>query len=575
MAIVDDKGRIAEPIDRHWSYNRRFSAGPSTAVGLVTNVTDYGALGDGSTDDTGAFQRAINIAQEKKGRVYVPASQAQYLVGPLTIGIEGTHYTCEVVGESWEGDVGYTQAGGAVLKLKPGSNNSMFTVATTAAPARFENLSLQGQRSLQTGVTAGGSARSYAIRYTSVSGVTKARSGHHYNLRIENFASGGIRAGNLRNAGTMDRVLVLYCGRVESGTAQSGGANTITLASTASSEVAIARQVYITNGTGEGQLREITAWNSGTKNATVDAAWDTIPDATSTYQVNLTDADGFLCETNSDWRITRGDFGGCTRMGMYLVGGNALVCEATNPFGNWANGVRIDAAAGSAWFTGCNIGTNYKEGIVCIGTGGQDWRSFVGNRISSNGVGRHNAYSDIRLTDELAASFVGNFFVRESIGATGGRYPKYMIEALGTTTRVGWSGNSYVTPAIGTAPWTTALSNNRAVLVGSDNETFENFRVENAVSPANYARIKGATLTSDSVIYGAGSNGVGTNLHVWLKAEGTGDLTVGESTNKLAFYGTSPARSKLTVTGAKAGNAALTSLLTQLAALGLITDSST
>lgn len=42
----------------------------------------------------------------------------------------------------------------------------------------------------------------------------------------------------------------------------------------------------------------------------------------------------------------------------------------------------------------------------------------------------------------------------------------------------------------------------------------------------------------------------------------------------LGFYGTA-ATAKLTVTGAKGGNAALTSLLTQLATLGLITDSST
>lgn len=42
----------------------------------------------------------------------------------------------------------------------------------------------------------------------------------------------------------------------------------------------------------------------------------------------------------------------------------------------------------------------------------------------------------------------------------------------------------------------------------------------------------------------------------------------------LGFFGTAPI-AKPTVTGAKGGNAALTSLLTQLAALGLVTDSTT
>lgn len=50
--------------------------------------------------------------------------------------------------------------------------------------------------------------------------------------------------------------------------------------------------------------------------------------------------------------------------------------------------------------------------------------------------------------------------------------------------------------------------------------------------------------------------------------------TAGTGVARLAFYGTA-AIQKPTVTGAKGGNAALTSLMTQLAALGLVTDSTT
>lgn len=541
-------------------------------VGGQVSVAAYGAVGDGVADDTAAIQAAITAAQPTKRRVYFPAGT--YLTGPLTIGVEGQAYSCEIVGESWEGNVGVTQAGAVVIKLASGANDSLFTVASTAAPCRFENLSLQGQRSLQTGVTSAGSARSYAIRFSSEVGTTKRRSAHLYNLRIENFASGGIRAGTLRNAGTMDRVLVLYCGRTDSGTAQAGAASTITLATGASSDIAANQFVMVTGGTGEGQLREITAWNSGTKVATVNAAWETQPDNTSTYSVALTLADGAQWETNSDWRINRSDFGGNTRHGMYLVGGNALVCESTNQFGNWQNGIKIDAAAGSSWWTGCNIGTNFREGIVCIGSGGQDWRSFIGCRISSNSNGHHNTYADIRLTDELAGAFVGNFFARESLAATGSRYPKYLVEAAGTTARVQWSGNAYITAATGTAPWATAMSNDRTLLSYGDPERYENFRVDITSNPAIYARIKGGSLAADEVIYGVGSNLGGTNVSMWVKAEGTGNLTIGDSTNKLGFYDVATPRSKQTVTGAKGSNAALGSLLTALANLGLITDSS-
>ena len=46
------------------------------------------------------------------------------------------------------------------------------------------------------------------------------------------------------------------------------------------------------------------------------------------------------------------------------------------------------------------------------------------------------------------------------------------------------------------------------------------------------------------------------------------------SNSKLGFFTTAPV-TKPTVTGAKGGNAALTSLMTALAGLGLVTDSTT
>jgi hypothetical protein len=65
----------------------------------------------------------------------------------------------------------------------------------------------------------------------------------------------------------------------------------------------------------------------------------------------------------------------------------------------------------------------------------------------------------------------------------------------------------------------------------------------------------------DTVIYRGAANQVKTD----------DDLLVG---GNIGFYGTSPA-AKPTVTGSRGGNAALASLLTGLAGLGLLTDSST
>lgn len=80
--------------------------------------------------------------------------------------------------------------------------------------------------------------------------------------------------------------------------------------------------------------------------------------------------------------------------------------------------------------------------------------------------------------------------------------------------------------------------------------------------------------------YGAVGIIDGTNLTAnggWASSYGLGDLVVGndmEVKGSVGFYGTSP-QTKQTVTGSRAGNAALASLLTALATLGLVTNSST
>jgi hypothetical protein len=74
----------------------------------------------------------------------------------------------------------------------------------------------------------------------------------------------------------------------------------------------------------------------------------------------------------------------------------------------------------------------------------------------------------------------------------------------------------------------------------------------------------GGTNDIDFYLYGSGKQNFFVNA--------TNPLSLGSAA--IGFYGTAPI-AKPTVTGSAGGNAALASLLTQLAALGLITDSST
>lgn len=72
-----------------------------------------------------------------------------------------------------------------------------------------------------------------------------------------------------------------------SGTAQAGSANTITLAAGASAvnQQYVGYTVSITGGTGAGQVGIVTGYVGSTKVATMAANWGTNPDATSTYVV--------------------------------------------------------------------------------------------------------------------------------------------------------------------------------------------------------------------------------------------------------------------------------------------------
>ena len=71
------------------------------------------------------------------------------------------------------------------------------------------------------------------------------------------------------------------------GTAQAGGATSITLASdeTITEARILGKFILVTGGTGSAGYKQVTAYNTTTKVATVDSAWTTNPDATSTYLI--------------------------------------------------------------------------------------------------------------------------------------------------------------------------------------------------------------------------------------------------------------------------------------------------
>jgi Pectate lyase superfamily protein len=54
-------------------------------LAAIASVRDFGAIGDGVTDDSAAFQAALTAAQARSGVVYVPASPNPYVIGAALV----------------------------------------------------------------------------------------------------------------------------------------------------------------------------------------------------------------------------------------------------------------------------------------------------------------------------------------------------------------------------------------------------------------------------------------------------------------------------------------------------------
>lgn len=181
------------------------------------NASGYGVIADGVRDNTVQMQAAIDAAVAANGVLRLP--EGEILTGPLTIGAAGSYNTCAIVGIDFDGHFTTTTSRRTVIKLKNGSNGSLFTVPASdisdvgPGPVKFENVWLKGNRSNQTGT-------SYAVNFESHSlTANKQRAGFFRRVRIEEFRSAGIRAGTLRNAGVLEQVVILSIGAASLGSA--------------------------------------------------------------------------------------------------------------------------------------------------------------------------------------------------------------------------------------------------------------------------------------------------------------------------------------------------------------------
>lgn len=106
----------------------------------------------------------------------------------------------------------------------------------------------------------------------------------HIPIAVSDVTADAVKVAGSTTAATRAKE---FWSSIESGTAQAGGSTTITLESGESSadDFYNGSVILLTGGTGASQYRQITDYNGTTKVATVDSAWGTNPDSSTTYQI--------------------------------------------------------------------------------------------------------------------------------------------------------------------------------------------------------------------------------------------------------------------------------------------------
>ncbi len=106
---------------------------PATARPMGINVTEFGAVGDGKTDDTAAIQRAIDKAAETQDTVMFPSGVycCSTLHVPAHVGLSGL--------AAWD----YGRGGGSVLRLNDAKARCLLDIPKGVG-VTINGLSLEG-----------------------------------------------------------------------------------------------------------------------------------------------------------------------------------------------------------------------------------------------------------------------------------------------------------------------------------------------------------------------------------------------------------------------------------------------
>lgn len=256
-----------------------------------------------------------------------------------------------------------------------------------------------------------------------------------------------------------------------------------------------------------------------------------------------------------------------TGFGNLAIGARALY---NNKFG-WGNiAIGTDTLGESEYVTGC------------IAIGDKTLQYHISN-YGGNGqiaIGANSLFSDDTGHDSVAIGYgalqnsdYSNQNVAIGTQALVGVYPTYLSD-IGDNTAVGYRAGAQLTAA----ERNTFLGAYAGAAWGDD---YQSATVINSIAIGYNA---GSHKSNQAVFGGRGITETLLRGNVLIGTETDGGMTASGSLaisrdlahrgDKVGFYNTSP-KTKITVSGSRAGNQALESLLISLSSLGLITNTST
>ncbi len=259
---------------------------------------------------------------------------------------------------------------------------------------------------------------------------------------------------------------------------------------------------------------------------------------------------------------------GCTaqtcQTGFSIVGFSKNIYILASNATNARYGLSAQSQTGTIQPFICVTGCHIDATDVCVSLTGYTQSRISGNRLtrpSTVGLPAFNgtAWNGVYLQKADDVSVSGNHIRATDATAAAGTMTGVYIDE---TWRAVIDGNVIAGGTSNSIDIGINLSANSV----NCKVPYSNQFVLTTTNVSNSGTLNDTICVDSSVVTQSGNN-------VTFSGYSTGSATLGTASNKVGFYGSAGA-TQPTVTGSRGGNAALQSLLTQLASLGILVDSS-